>query len=355
MDGGYTGRSLSLVCRFVREASSACKYNSIAIRGFNQAEAFGNTLSNFADPPKVHHLFVAQRNPRPPPSTFSVGHTEAKDAVDALFDYELSYLDFHTLLMKIAKDEPTKSIYYYERWQEQMNTIPFVFHHIIPILAPYLTTLTCVNFYLFSSVLPVPFPHDLKLPRLMELTLYCCNAEQGPSLSYESGDRRDREDPPFPALKAFHLAFCDMDPTPYFNLDPIPYLDWVPAVTDLRVTGYLERDRTLIPSLQHAVLSPDSPDPTLRPNDHRPLQHLEHVSFLLCKDEDNRGAPVPRWLADLIVADQRGMINLLPVEPPQGNLEKPGLIHPAYPYKLADAEDDWKRGVERFGPCYSHP
>lgn len=63
-DGGYTGRSLCLVSKRVRELSKQSKYHSIAIRGAWQAVQFMQILEATAfEPQPVCHLFITNEYP----------------------------------------------------------------------------------------------------------------------------------------------------------------------------------------------------------------------------------------------------------------------------------------------------
>jgi len=66
LDSGYTGRSLSLVSKFIRETSQPVKLQSIYLRGSDQALAFASILKRV--PPhlrSVRYLFISSRGPDP--------------------------------------------------------------------------------------------------------------------------------------------------------------------------------------------------------------------------------------------------------------------------------------------------
>lgn len=64
MDGGFTGRSLSLVSKRIHELSKRVKYHSIAIRGAWQAVQFMQLLeARSFEPQPVCHLFITDEYP----------------------------------------------------------------------------------------------------------------------------------------------------------------------------------------------------------------------------------------------------------------------------------------------------
>src|ERR1700691_3175931 len=63
-DGGYTGRSLSAVSRYIHETSKPYKYKSIGLHGVHKASAFASFLegssSDIVD--GIAHLFVSNEH-----------------------------------------------------------------------------------------------------------------------------------------------------------------------------------------------------------------------------------------------------------------------------------------------------
>lgn len=59
-DGGQTGRSLSRVSKYVRDASAGARYISVTIRGYDQLLAFGDTITRYgAEIINLQHLFLS--------------------------------------------------------------------------------------------------------------------------------------------------------------------------------------------------------------------------------------------------------------------------------------------------------
>ena len=61
-DTGFTGRSLSLVSKYIHETSKSVKLQSIALRGYGQMLAFADLLEKY--PPthrRVRYLLIMSR------------------------------------------------------------------------------------------------------------------------------------------------------------------------------------------------------------------------------------------------------------------------------------------------------
>ncbi|KDQ59170.1 hypothetical protein JAAARDRAFT_114773, partial [Jaapia argillacea MUCL 33604] len=59
LDGGFTGRSLSLVSRYIHHVSKPFKFQSVAVVGFKQMDGFASILET--TPPElknVQYLFM---------------------------------------------------------------------------------------------------------------------------------------------------------------------------------------------------------------------------------------------------------------------------------------------------------
>lgn len=66
LDGGYTGCSLSLVSRFMRDATRMSRYTSVALLGEERCHAFVGLLNRTNTHLNILHLFVSV-NPEPAP------------------------------------------------------------------------------------------------------------------------------------------------------------------------------------------------------------------------------------------------------------------------------------------------
>src|ERR1700727_938778 len=64
-DDGYTGRSLSLVSRYIHAASKPVRLQCICVRGLRQMQAFATALENMAPEfRRVHDLCITDRTRR---------------------------------------------------------------------------------------------------------------------------------------------------------------------------------------------------------------------------------------------------------------------------------------------------
>jgi hypothetical protein len=132
-DDGYTGRSLSLVSRYIHEASKPMKLQSISVVGISQIHGFARLIAN--TPPcyrQVRYLFI-----------HDMGRSEDEDDDD---DDQ-------------GSEQPGSD-----------QTLLFTLESIITTLAPSLTILYAFVYTLTSH--PI-LPSSVIFPRLGELTLYC--------------------------------------------------------------------------------------------------------------------------------------------------------------------------------------
>ncbi|KDQ62120.1 hypothetical protein JAAARDRAFT_449788 [Jaapia argillacea MUCL 33604] len=75
LDGGFTGRSLSLVSRYIHSSAASVRYQSISVEGLDQILALTSILKvKEIQHRRVHHLFLSHcPPPRPyPPRTRSL-------------------------------------------------------------------------------------------------------------------------------------------------------------------------------------------------------------------------------------------------------------------------------------------
>ena len=64
-DGGRTGCSLSLVSHRVREISTICRYNTIAVVGIRNIHTLSDVLKASTSKPVILHLFIAYSSAQP--------------------------------------------------------------------------------------------------------------------------------------------------------------------------------------------------------------------------------------------------------------------------------------------------
>lgn len=323
-DGGDTGRSLSLVCKYVRDASSPYKYKTIALRGQKQVQAFATMLFMSAKLPRVRNLLLKDRDIRPTPASFSIAKTSGMDAVHAIFSYDLSNEDILVLMTRIS----ACGLYnkYLDQCKEVMATIPYAFQYILPVLSPHLESLTCAASPFLPTFLPTPFP-NLQFPSLVDLTFYCCRTEGLPTDAHVV----PRAVPPFPAVKNLHLAFT------YGSTGYLAYL--APAVNNLRITGPLNTDEPFLEDLTALISPPRCPGETSADGPY--FQHLQRITLLPCRDFVLSKDQVPRWLSDLADVDEGGMVDVL--EPSMQAWGSQGSVYNQRLYGYTEVDDDWER------------
>lgn len=59
IDGGYTGRSLSLVCRYMRDAVQPVRFHTVALVGRQSVVSFAALLATWEMQPPVYHLLIS--------------------------------------------------------------------------------------------------------------------------------------------------------------------------------------------------------------------------------------------------------------------------------------------------------
>jgi len=169
IDNGFTGRSLSLVSRYIHKTSKSAKLQSFSVTKRQQIHAFARLIAE--TPPKyrrVRYLFIAILIPDDDENDDREAESEEEGSITSAAD--------------VAEE------------------VLAAFQHIIEALAPNLTTLH-VHFPFHRKSLFLPT--TATFPSLVELTLYGPYSIELPSLS---------DHPPlFPSLRRLHLADCDRD------------------------------------------------------------------------------------------------------------------------------------------------
>ena len=330
-DGGYTGRSLSLVCKYVRDASSPYKYKSMALRGQKQVQAFAKLLSTSHKPPRVRHLLLKDRDPQPIPSNFIISKTSGTDAIDAIFSYNLNDEDILVLITAIS----ACGLYnkYLDKCQEVMATIPYAFRQILPALSPHLESLTCAASPFLPTFLPTPLP-EIQFPSLVDLTIYCCRTESPPTEDHVVPSANV----PFPAVKYLHLAFT-YGSTGYLAFQ-------APYVNHLRITGPLNTDGPFLEDLKSFISPPL--DSVGEPIPGPYFEDLERITLLPCKSFVISSEQVPRWLIEVANMDKTGKVDIL--EPSMKSWSSRGSAFTERIYGYTEVDDDWKRRIGQLSP-----
>jgi hypothetical protein len=171
LDDGSTARSLSLVSKYIHEASNPTRFQNIALRGYKQITAFADILER--TPPhlrRVCHLFISTRGP---------ASTDLSGA---------------SAMMRVPwreNDLYGRNIFEQERFQQE-KSISAAIDRILLLIAPTVETLALSFTYEWRSVL-LP----LSLPNLTELTI------RG---SYFAPETKDAPLVLFPSLRYLHIG-----------------------------------------------------------------------------------------------------------------------------------------------------
>ncbi|KAJ3476880.1 hypothetical protein NLI96_g10851 [Meripilus lineatus] len=297
--------------------------------------------------PKVRHLLLKDRDTLPMPIDFSAKETRGMDAIRALFSYDdLSNEDRDVLIKSIC----TCGLYnkYVEECNRVMGVIPFAFQHVLSVLSPHLESLTCAASPSFCPTwLPISFS-NITFPSLIDLTLYGCRLEdQVGALIHRKpiAPRAGTDSPsqPFPNVKFLHLAFTYEDTGYFANL--------VPHITHLRITGPLNADRGFLEDLSSLIATPRSSSADQSPSERANFRGLKHVSLLPCKDyfwAEDESASFPKYLADLVEADERGMVDI--IEPSVKALGSRGSEYVERLYGFREVDEDWEDDCDRLYP-----
>ena len=186
-DNGFTGRSLSLVSRYIYKTSKSAKLQSLSVTKPQQIHALARLIAE--TPPnhrRVRYLFIASPGPHDDES-------DDRDVYQADSEEEGS-----TASAVDAADHGTAPCI----TEKDCREVLAAFQHIIRALAPTLMTLY-VHFPFYRESLFLPTTETF--PSLVELTLYGPYSVELPSLS---------DHPPlFPSLRRLHLADCSCDST----------------------------------------------------------------------------------------------------------------------------------------------
>lgn len=233
-DGGYTGRSLSLVSRTMHSIIKPVRYNSVALIGNRKLLAFSEQLAAMRAAPLVRHLFIADIDP----FTNSC----------ALDDLEGDMYD----------DERWEEVY--RRKEDRVRQLNWALHKVLTSSAPYLYTLS-VHGWSFDPTLDLPvFPHlnDLTLlaaPQTWAAEAHAC----------------------LPSLRRLHILSAHTSPQFWLSL-----ADSAPHLTHLKLTN-VSQDSHLGGSLR-ALLdvksSGSSDDPIPPRRDEQALAAASRLSAL---------------------------------------------------------------------------
>lgn len=172
-DGGYTGRSLSAVSKYIHETSKPHKYKSIALHGVYSAEVFASFLEARSSEVNrgVMHLFVSNDHEASnstaaePAKTASFGTSLRRNISSKMSNFVPGGRKRETR-QRIAEAEA-------DLRRDVANIVAII--KVLKIVAPTLRTLT-ICFSSRSCTLPFlestsPHAHFPRLPALTELTV----------------------------------------------------------------------------------------------------------------------------------------------------------------------------------------
>ena len=177
-DGGPTGKSLALSCKYLHMQSFSYRFHSLALSSLAQVEAFLAFVVPFTPDwkPPVHHLWLAFLNePSPPPEALKIRYPflprrSSPDMVRHFAADDARYTGAIGKLLQLVA--PTlRSLYLLQNSWQPLPRLP-------QCRLPVLDDLTVMGSV--SALLPLPPPHD---------------AEHEPSRAA-----------PYPALRRFHTA-----------------------------------------------------------------------------------------------------------------------------------------------------
>ncbi|KAJ3473608.1 hypothetical protein NLI96_g12915 [Meripilus lineatus] len=338
-DDGTTGRSLSLVSRYVSQVSRPMKYNSIALQGHKQIKRFLKHLLAHSndDVPKVRHLLINQRKVKPrPPSTFTVKDLDNETVYDALGTFDFGTYSTFKILMAVFPEQAMAGFRQYQSYLKRMDKgvrggpnydLP---QCIISILSPHLITLTCTSKQFHTIGNFTLSLNRLHFPLLTDLTLHGTCGHDLPD-DVEQPPLEPTENPTFPSLRYFHCV--DMGPRNVSQL--IPYR--APALTHLRLTGKLD-DHLKILFSKSSYHAP------------HPVPKLRNIGVL------TQFRPLFDYWLESVTDDVKEMVQLLKsprdIQLEQGAEFNPYLDRDDPQYSIMDANRDWMRGVEGAGPYW---
>lgn len=265
-DGGYTGRSLSCVSRYISDVSRPVQLQSVALHGAYELKCFADTMeSRVPEDRRILHLYIAHhkepsdRNSYAPPDSLS--SSELREALI----YRLYHPADEAELLRRLPDE-MRGWPAGELTAERDQVFRRALDRVMQVASIHLQTFTLhIGSLLLSSQYGPHFPsvlarHDF--PRLEELTILDTFVLRG-GLQAPHYKRL----PEFPSLKRLHLVDC------YNYL--VAFLGSVPSLTHLRMSGVTQ----LFPDLSAIVRGVIDPDATTNvvPTAQTGLVHLQKI------------------------------------------------------------------------------
>ncbi|KAF7363644.1 hypothetical protein MSAN_01021600 [Mycena sanguinolenta] len=236
-DSGCTGRSLSLVSRYVYQTSELVRYTSIVLIGRSQILSFAEFVGNTSIPLKTRYLFInGQESEEELDSMLRNAHRGERNA-------RIEYARLAGLLprgderLKDAKEAITREYVNVDILLGSDGAAAV--ETILRRLGPTLEILDiALNEYVAKMLL-----NPVSLPRLVDLTTRCgfpLRRDNIPALE------------PTPSLRHLHIVdtILQWHCVEHFLQNGISY--FAPALTDLRLTQ-LQEDEVVITHLEYAL------------------------------------------------------------------------------------------------------
>jgi hypothetical protein len=257
LDDGSTARSLSLVSKYIHEASNPTRFQNIALRGYKQITAFADILGR--TPPhlrRVCHLFISSRN---------------------LASTEKVYMSGSSVMMGAPwreNDLYGRNIFEQERLFQQEKSIFAAIDRILLLIAPTVETLALFFTYEWRSVLL-----SLSLPNLTELTI------RG---SYFIPETKDAPLVLLPSLRYLHIGERRQ-----LSAGLMQYISKAaPSLTHVRFTGCRSADNlgAISPTVANILIQLCSPQQRSRcaTSYFRELDHIRAIGRRILEQSDGR-------------------------------------------------------------------
>ncbi|KDQ49222.1 hypothetical protein JAAARDRAFT_63800 [Jaapia argillacea MUCL 33604] len=229
LDGGRTGRTLSLVSRHIRAVSKSTKYQSIALEGIGSMERFLEHLAGMdsdPDPLFIRYLFLSRYDP--PPINGPVTKPSVGRRIRKVFSPD-------SWLSSIASDLADPNWLRTHTDTHKFERIYDCTFRVIAGAAPTLQVLAIV----IPHPRQIPLQH-ISFPALRDLTVFSTEESRlQQSLAYHNPSPHPR--PILPSLRRIHLSGLD-----YLRQNMVEFIKATPSLTHTCFTG-LDVDGTLKP------------------------------------------------------------------------------------------------------------
>ena len=257
LDGGSTGRSLSLVSKYIHETSKPTRFQSVALHGFVQITAFADILERTPSHlRRVRHLFISTRDPTPT-NTSSYACSIRVEEMPPWRPWP-------------GLDEYGRNPYETKRLIKHETNISAAIERVLLHIAPTVQIVAMFVTYEWRSVL-LPLP----LPNLTELIIrgsYDMPPTDAPLIL-------------FPSLRYLHIGERRHISAGYLRC----ISKAAPSLTHLRFTGCNSADNldAISPSVKNVLVQiPPPPRPSSWSTDY--LGHIQRLQRHIMDQSDGR-------------------------------------------------------------------